>query len=183
VPLTARPLIHAVYGPQWLPAAAALQVLSAAALFYAIDNSGLVLTAVGRPGWDFALAALRASAFLVVVAACGVAHGIVGVAASLLVATALSAIAKVVLLDAVVHVAWRDLLRAVAPALRAGTIAAATGLMVARWSGSGQPWQVAWTVGSMGLVYLALIARDSFVWSASIPRPLGGHRGPMWGAR
>src|SRR5207244_3427916 len=89
VPLTARPLIHAVYGPQWLPAAAAVQVLSAAA----------------------------------------------------------------------------------------------TGLMVARWSGSGQPWQVAWTVGSMGLVYLALIARDSFVWSASIPRPLGGHRGPMWGAR
>jgi len=182
VPLTARPLIHAMYGAPWLPAAAALQVLSATACFYAIDNSGLVLTAAGRPGWEFALAALRASAFLVIVAVWGVAHGIVGVAASLFFASALAALVKVFLLEALVHVAWRDLMRAVSPALRAAVVAAASGVIVARWSVSEGAWQLACTIGSMSLVYLTLVARDQFLSPSSTARLLGVPRGPMWGA-
>jgi len=182
IPLTARPLIQAMYGSQWLPAAAALQILAATAFFCAIDNAGLVLTAAGRPGWEFALAAFRAGAFLVIVAAYGVAHGIVGVAASLFLAGAFAAFAKVVLLDTLVGIAWHDLLRAVAPAVCAATIATMTGLVVARLSAPHGAWTLAYTIASVGLVYVAMVARGSFVSSSSIARLLEGAARPMWRA-
>jgi O-antigen/teichoic acid export membrane protein len=156
-PVVSAPLVRTLYGTQWAPTGPPLQILAAMALFYAIENSGLVLTAVGRPGWEFAMTGARAGLFVVIVGAWGIHHGIIGVATSLFIAGAITAAFKIPLLGAFVHVDWRALGGAVALPLGAATVAAVFGSLIVLWQPPGDPRTLTSSLLVMTTVY-ALIA-------------------------
>jgi O-antigen/teichoic acid export membrane protein len=94
--VAAPALLRSVYGGAWLPAAPILRLLALAAPFYVLDSAQAVLRATGRPGIDLGVDALRALGFSALVAVGGLSAGTVGIAGSLLVATAMAGSAKLV---------------------------------------------------------------------------------------
>lgn len=87
-------LIGFAYGAEWAPAVRPLQILAIASMFVVFDNAEVVFRAIGRPGWDLTLELAKAAVFGALIAAGGLRFGLVGVAASLLIALAGIGVAK-----------------------------------------------------------------------------------------
>ncbi|MGY1636649.1 oligosaccharide flippase family protein [Geodermatophilus sp. SYSU D00742] len=126
-------VVPVVFGPRWEPAVASLVPL---ALYAACRSIGVganeVYKALGRPGLALSLSVVRL-AVLVPALVVGALHwGVVGVAWAQVVTSLAMAVLMQGRAARVLSLRWRQLGRAVAPALLAGAAIAAVGLPLAR---------------------------------------------------
>jgi len=129
---------HAVpvaFGRQWIPAVHTLQVLALTGPLASMSRlKGALLMAIGRPNWDFWLnlfgVVLFVPAFLI-----GVQHGILGVAVSYAVASAIEAPVVLFVIGRGIRTGPGAILRPLAP------VALATAVMAAGTAGVGQLMQ------------------------------------------
>ncbi|HSH60898.1 MAG TPA: lipopolysaccharide biosynthesis protein [Acidimicrobiales bacterium] len=163
--VTAPQAIPVAFGPQWIPAVHPLQVLALTGPLISMSRlKGPLLIAIGRPNWDFWLntfsVALFVPAFLV-----GVQHGILGVAISYALASAIEAPVVVFVLSRAIRTRPGAVVRPLIP------IALATAVMAAGAAGTGallegsvtQPLQlVAMVITGAALYVLSLrvLARE-----------------------
>jgi O-antigen/teichoic acid export membrane protein len=96
--IAADALVPLLYSYKWLPSIPVVRLLALAGFFYGLDLTTSLLDAVGKPKWRFIVLCFRVSTFILVSFAWGLAHGIEGVAVSILVAVALSTILQICIL-------------------------------------------------------------------------------------
>jgi len=129
--ITAPQAVPVAFGRQWIPAVQTLQVLALTGPLVSMSRlKGPLFMAIGRPNWDFWLnvlgVALYVPAFLV-----GIQHGILGVAISYAVASAIEAPVVVLVIGRGIGTGPGAVLRPLAP------VAAATAVMAAGSAGAG----------------------------------------------
>jgi PST family polysaccharide transporter len=88
-------LIPFLYSSKWEPAIPVVRWLALASFFYGLDIMHSLINAVGQPIWRAWILGLRAAAFVALCWSFGLDRGIEGVALSILVAVALSALLQI----------------------------------------------------------------------------------------
>lgn len=157
--ITAPEAVPVAFGRQWTPAVHTLQVLALTGPLASMSRlRGALLMAVGRPNWDFWLnvfgVALYVPAFLI-----GVQHGILGVAISYAVATALEAPVVVVVTGRAIGTGPGAVLRPLVPVALATLVMAAGTAGVGRLMGGSvaQPLQLVGMVVTGAALYLCAL--------------------------
>ena len=155
----ARPLVHSVFGTEWLPAAPILSALALVAALRCLSaHAGDVLKATGRSSLLVRLSAVKA-VLIVPALIAGAAYGAVAVAVALALATGVGTAISLVYASRIIGVSMREIAASFFPSVTAGGIMAVALLAWLRWTSQLVPFaQVAGGVVIGALVYLAALA-------------------------
>ena len=155
----ARPLVHSVFGTEWLSAAPILSALAIVAAVRCLSaHAGDVLKATGRSSLLVRLSAVKAILIVPALIA-GAAYGAVEVAVALALATGVGTAVTLVYASRVIGVSMREIAASFFPSVAAGGIMAVALISWLGWTSRLVPSaQVAGGVVIGGLVYLAALA-------------------------
>ena len=163
----ARPLIANAFGPQWLPAASAAQLLAVSVILHTVGGtSAAVLKSIGRADLEFRIN-LATAVFVAIPSLWLGIHlwGIIGAGGAAVVHTIVTRFLFQMYIRRLVHVSERMILRSVGPALTAGLIAGSIGIALERLTS--QPGLLI----TMGLV-IAILSVYALVCALLLPEDL-----------
>lgn len=119
------PFLEAIYAEKWAPSATVLRLLGIAGLLYSLDAVHAVFFALGKPHIRLWLLLVRLLAFVSAIAALGLSGGIEAVAASILLALAVSGAVNLWAAGRLLGTSLGETARRIWPALRAALLACA----------------------------------------------------------